>query len=348
MWLKNNTRSLRFSILKRLLSAILSAGGALFILAFAVFFLGRLLPIDPVLSVVGDRSSHEAYEQARIALGLHLPLYEQFYLYLLKLCSGDLGISFTTSHPILEDLKRVFPATVELATFATIIGSGIGIPLGVIAAAYSGKWIDKLVRILGLVGYSVPIFWLCLLSLLFFYAHWDLVPGSGRLDLLYADFESPTGFIIWDALRAGNGEILKDALHHLILPASILGYFNMAYISRMTRSFMLEEFSKPYIFMARVKGLSEARIIWIHAFKNIRAPLLTVLALSYGLLLEGSVVTETIFSWPGLGLYLTQALRAMDINAVLGGTLLVGCVFVGLNVVTDFMGPFWDPRMKGK
>jgi peptide/nickel transport system permease protein len=197
------------------------------------------------------------------------------------------------------------------------------------------------------VGYSVPVFWLGLVGLLLFYATLDWAPGPGRLDVFYDGLVDPvTGVITIDALLAGETEIFWNALSHLILPASILGYFSIAYISRMTRSFMLDQLRQEYITTARVKGLSEARVIWHHALGNIAVPLITVVALSYANLLEGSVLTETVFAWPGLGLYITNSLLNADMNAVLGGTLVVGTVFIGLNMLSDLLYRLLDPRAK--
>ena len=193
----------------------------------------------------------------------------------------------------------------------------------------------------------MPVFWLGLVGLLLFYAKLGLGAGPGRLDVFYDGLVDPvTGVILVDALLAGETEIFWNALSHLILPASILGYFSIAYISRMTRSFMLDQLRQEYIMTARVKGLSETRVIWRHALGNIAVPLITVVALSYADLLEGSVLTETVFAWPGLGLYITNSLLNADMNAVLGGTLVVGAVFIGLNMLSDLLYRLLDPRAK--
>ena len=200
---------------------------------------------------------------------------------------------------------------------------------------------------IGLVGYSVPIFWLGLVGLLVFYAKLDWVAGPGRLDVFYVDLVEPvTGVILIDAALAGDWEVFWNAVEHLILPASLLGYFSLAYIARMTRSFMIEQLSQEYITTARVKGLSETRVIWRHALGNTAVPLVTVIALSYANLLEGSVLTETVFAWPGLGFYITNSLLNADMNAVLGGTIVVGCVFIGLNLLSDLLYRVLDPRAR--
>lgn len=313
------------------------------------FFIGRVIPIDPVLAIVGDRAPEHVIARVREELGLNKPLYEQFYIYLSKVLKGDFGTSVLTSNPVMQDIKRAFPATIELATLGIIIGAGIGVPLGVWAAVRRGGLVDQLVRVIGLIGYSIPIFWLGLMGLVFFYAKLGWVAGPGRIDVAYEySFSQVTGFLMLDAAMAGEWEALGNVLSHLILPASLLGYFSLAYISRMTRSFMLNELSQEYIITARAKGLSEARIIWRHALRNAAVPLVTVIALSYAGLLEGSVLTETVFSWPGLGLYITNSLQNADMNAVLGGTIVVGSIFIGLNLLSDLLYKLLDPRTRIK
>ena len=261
------------------------------------FFIGRILPIDPVLAAVGDRAPADVYERVRIEMGLHLPLWQQFLVYIQNILTGDFGRSVLTANPVLDDIKRVFPATLELATIATFLGVILGIPMGVFAALKQGRWQDQTIRVIGLLGYSVPVFWLGLMGLLLFYAKLDWVGGPGRLDTAYEFlFDPVTGLVLVDSLLAGEIDAFWNALNHIILPASILGYFSLAYISRMTRSFMLEQLSQEYITTARVKGLSEFTVVWRHALGNVMVPLITVIALSYANLLEGSVLTEIVFA----------------------------------------------------
>lgn len=318
-------------------------------LLFITFIIGRVVPIDPVLAAVGDRATADVYERVRIELGLHLPLYQQFLQYLGNVFQGDLGTSVLTANPVAKDILRVFPATLELATVATLIGVTLGIPFGILAAVHQGRWPDHVLRIVSLFGYSVPVFWLGMVGLLVFYGKFGIVPGPGRLDIFYDGMVAQvTGIILIDSLLAGEKDIFYNGLAHLILPASILGYYSTAYISRMTRSFMLEQLSQEYITTARVKGLSEWRIVCGHALGNVRIPLITVVALSYANLLEGSVLTETVFTWPGLGFYLTQSLLSADMNAVLGGTIVVGTVFIGINLLADLLYKLFDPRARLK
>ncbi len=313
------------------------------------FFIGRVIPIDPVLAIVGDRAPEHVIQRVREELGLNLPLWKQFVIYLGKVLQGDFGTSVLSSNPVMQDIRRVFPATLELATLGTVIGAGIGIPLGVWAAVRRGGIADQLVRVMALIGYSVPIFWLGLMALVVFYARLGWVGGPGRIDVVYEYTVTPwSGIMLLDTAIAGEWEAFANALSHLILPASLLGYFSMAYISRMTRSFMLNELAQEYIVTARAKGLSESRIIWRHALRNAAVPLVTVVALSYAGLLEGSVLTETVFAWPGLGLYITNSLQNADMNAVLGGTIVVGSVFIGLNLLSDLLYRTLDPRTRAR
>jgi peptide/nickel transport system permease protein len=316
-------------------------------LAAVTFLIGRVVPIDPVIAIVGDRAPAQVYERVRQELGLDLPLVQQFWIYLKKAVSGDFGNSVLTTNPVMTDIANAFPATLELATLGTLIGVILGIPLGILAAVKRGSFIDQFVRVLGLAGYSIPIFWLGLMGLLVFYAKLGWVAGPGRLDVTYSYLYTPvTNIVLLDTAMQGQWDAFWNAVSHIILPACLLGYFSLAYISRMTRSFMLNELAQEYVIAARVKGLSEMRVIWRHALRNAAVPLVTVIALSYANLLEGSVLTETIFAWPGLGQYITNSLQNADMNAVLGGTLVIGTVFVLLNLVSDLLYRLLDPRTR--
>ncbi|MEM5296649.1 ABC transporter permease [Burkholderia sp. JPY481] len=311
------------------------------------FVIGRKIPIDPVLAILGDRASAAAYAAARLQLGLDAPLAVQFLIYVRDVLHGNFGMSLLTAHPVIEDIRRVFPATLELATLSTIIGVLIGVPLGVIAAVRHNRWIDHVARFVGLVGSSVPVFWLGLMGLLLFYAKLHWVAGPGRVDPVFDGMvDTRTGSLLIDSLIAGEWDVFFNAFSHIALPAAILGYYSVAYLSRMTRSFMLDQLSQEYITTARAKGLPERRVVWRHAFGNIAVPLLTVIALTYSYLLEGSVLTEIVFAWPGIGSYLTGALLNADMNAVLGSTLVIGVTFIALNLLTDALYRVFDPRAR--
>ena len=316
-------------------------------LTAVTFFISRLTKIDPVLAMVGDKANKTAYDQAYHALGLDQPLPFQYLIYLKRVLSGDFGMSVLTSRPVLDDLLRVFPATFELSTIAIIIGVLLGVPAGVIAGARKGRWQDHVIRVVGLFGYSVPVFWLGLIGLFVFYGQLSWVAGTGRLDVFYVgEVTQRTGLILIDAALDGNWDVFFNAWSHLILPASILGYYSLAYIARMTRSFMIDQLSQEYMTAARIKGNSFWRAVWRHAFPNIMVPLITVIGLSYASLLEGAVLTETVFAWPGLGLYITHALFNSDMNAVLGGTVLVGAMFITINQISDLLYRLVDPRLR--
>ena len=337
----------RSNRLRALAATLSSIPITLFGLVLVTFLIGRVVPIDPVLAVVGDRAPQDVVERARIEMGLDRPLPEQFLRYVGQILHGDLGRSVMTSNPVTTDIARFFPATLELATAAILIAALAGVPLGVYAAVRQGSWIDQAIRFVCLSGHSVPVFVLALVSLLVFYATLGWAPGPGRQDVLYQDMvPQVTGLLLADAALAGDWDALRDALRHLALPALVLAFFNMAYIARMTRAFMLDALRGEFVTTARAKGLSAASVIWRHAFGNILVRLVTVLALTYAGLLEGAVLTETIFSWPGLGQYLTVSLLNADMNAVLGATLVVGLTYVALNLFADLMYRVLDPRTR--
>jgi len=345
--LKGRRKSPFLSFLSGVAKTLFTIAITMLGLLFVTFFIGRVMPLDPVLSIVGERATKEIYDAAYLKLGLDKPLIVQFFKYVADVVQGDFGQSLRTGFPVSGDIKRLFPATLELATLGTLIGVFVGVPLGVIAAVKRGTWIDQVARVVALIGYSMPVFWLGLIGLLVLYGKLGWVGGPGRLDIFYEDIIPPvTGMILIDSALAGDWVIFRNAFSHIILPASLLGYYSLAYISRMTRSFMLEQLSAEYVITARVKGLSEWAVIWKHAFANIKVQLITVIALSYAGLLEGSVLTEIIFAWPGIGSYITTSLLSADMNAVMGGTVVVGLVFVLLNIFADLLYKVFDPRAK--
>ncbi len=316
-------------------------------LLFFTFMLTTLSPVDPALHIAGDRASESSLAQVRTGLGLDQPWPVRFGRYLNGLAQGDLGTSTTSSQPVLEDLYRALPATLELATLAILLGAGLGLSLGLFAAWRPGGWGDAAVRLFSLIGYSVPVFWLGLLMLLLFYAKLQWAGGPGRLDdsLLYS-IELPSGWMLWDTWRSGEAGALANAFAHLVLPVLVLAFYAMAGICRLTRSALLGEMGKEYVVTALAKGAGRGRVLLRHVLPNVAGTLVVVVALAYASLLEGSILTETVFAWPGIGRYLTTALFAGDVPAILGSTLLIGLCFVVINGVADVLAGMIDPRTR--
>lgn len=337
--------------LRRQLSALAIGAASLFVtllgLLVLTFVIGRLMPIDPAVAILGDQASVAEINALREKLGLNQPLHVQFWIYLSQLLQGDLGMSALTSQPVAVDIATRFPATFELAALGMIIGIVTGVPLGVWAAARQGSWIDQVIRIVSVTGFSVPKYWLALMSLLVFYVMFDVAPAPGRVGVEYlGDIPRTTGLLLLDAALARDWGLFRSAAHHAMLPTLVLAYIAMAPITRMTRGFMIDRLQEEYVITARVKGLSNSRVIWLHAFPNILAPLLTVIALTFGVMLEGSVLIEAIFAWPGLGKYIVDSLFAADLNGVMAGTLVIGVMFVALNISADVLGRLVDPRVR--
>ena len=333
--------------IRALAATLASVPITLFGLILITFLIGRVVPIDPVLAIVGDRAPQDVVARTRLELGLDKPLPVQFIRYVGQLAQGDFGRSVMTSNRVSTDIARFFPATLELATAALLVAVLLGVPLGVYAAVRQGRWVDTVIRVVCLSGYSVPIFVLALLALLVFYATLQWAPGPGRQSVAFDGMvDQRTGLLLLDCALAGDWDAFWDALKQIALPALVLGLSNMAYIARMTRAFMLESLQGEFVITAKAKGLSAAAVVWRHAFGNILVRLLTVIVLTYAGLLEGAVLTETIFSWPGLGQYLTGSLLNADMNAVLGATLVVGLTYVVLNLFSDLMYRVLDPRVR--
>ena len=345
---RRRLRSVRLRRGLRWLGAtLLTSCITLFGLLVVTFALGRVLPADPVLRIVGDRASQEQYDEVFRQLRLDRPLTEQFAAYVGDMVRGDFGLSLVTRNPIGSDIARYFPATFELATVAIILGVVFGIPIGVVCAQYANRLPDHLGRMLSLIGYSVPVFWLGIVGLLVFYARLEWVAGPGRLDTAYRySVPEVTHLMLIDTVLAGEWDAFRNALSHLVLPASLLGLIALGYIARMTRSFLLWQLRQDYTTVLRVKGLSEAAIIWRHALFNAAGPVLAIVALTYAYLLEGAELTETVFAWPGLGMYITDSLFASDVPAVLTATLLVGVIFMVVNIASEVIQAALDPRSR--
>ncbi|WGF87716.1 ABC transporter permease [Marinivivus vitaminiproducens] len=332
---------------RRLFGRVFSVAVTLLGLLLLTFSMGRLLPADPVLTVTGAEVDRETYERVYRELGLDRPVWEQFATYVGNVLTGDFGRSTTTGHSVASDLLTVFPATMELAIVAILCGVLLGVPLGIVAAVNRGRLIDHVARIVGLAGYSIPIFWLGLMALFVFYAKLQLVGASGRVEVFYEGMVTPvTGLLLLDSAMDGQWDVFRSAFAHIILPGAILGYYSVAYISRMTRSFMLEQLSQEYVIAARAKGVPRRQVVWRHAFKNIRVQLVTIIALTFGGLLDGAVLIETVFAWPGLGQYLTRGLQFNDMNVVMGAVLVTGILFLTINTISDRLYRILDPRTR--
>jgi peptide/nickel transport system permease protein len=319
----------------------------LFGLLVVTFLIGRVIPIDPAIAAAGDQAPEAVIRALRTEMGLDQPIWVQFYRYVVQILHGDFGASNVSHNLVTSDIARYFPATFELAVLALLVSSLLGVPLGVWAAVRQGRLADQVIRVVCLAGHSLPTFVFAMLSLLIFYKTLDWLPGPGRQSIFYTDMVPVfTGMITVDSAIAGDWDAFFDALAHMIQPVCILGYFSMAYITRMSRAFMLHALHDEYIITARAKGLSPATVIWKHAFPTVAVQLVTVLALTFAGLLEGSVVTETVFEWPGIGRYLTNALKNGDMNPVIGSTLLIGVIYVSFNLLADLLYRLLDPRVR--
>ena len=309
------------------------------------FFISLVVPVDPLASIAGPQASQETVNQLRKLYGFDQPIYIQFGRYVKRLLHGDLGASFQTARPVLDDILQYFPATIELATLALIISIIIGIPLGVVSSVYRNSPIDHFSRVLSLIGVSVPVFWSGLVLLLLFYFKLDWLPEPGRLNVMLIEPKRFTGMILIDSLIAGNLEVFWDAMKHMVLPAAVLSFYGLAGVARIVRSSMLDVLSEEYIKTARIKGLNEFSVLTRHALRNALVPAVTVIGLTYGFLLEGAVLTEIIFSWPGLGRYLALAFLTLDLNAIVGGTMVVALAYCLINLIVDIIYAFLNPKI---
>jgi peptide/nickel transport system permease protein len=311
------------------------------------FIVARVIPADPIGSILGPQAPPELVEKLRKEWGLDKPLYQQYFDYIINVLHGDFGKSIKTNRPVVEDLKQFFPATIELATFSLIIAVLIGVPLGILSALKKDSTIDYLSRMFALTGVSTPVFWLGLVLLYLFYYKIQIFPEPGRLSTGVQPPDPITGMILLDSLLRGKFDVFLDALKHIILPSIVLGFYNSAYIMRITRASVLEVISQEYVRMAIAKGLRRRKVILKHVFRNAMIPIVTVIGITYGSLLEGAVLTETIFAWPGLGRYATQAFLSLDYNAVVGATFLIALVYSLANLVVDVLYIYIDPRTRG-
>lgn len=306
----------------------------------------RVLPGDPVLLMAGERGiSPERYAELLNQFGYDRPLWEQYLDYLYGLMQGDFGQSLVTKKPVLEEFFQLFPATLELVIFAIGLAVALGIPAGILAAVRRGTFLDQTLMGTALIGYSMPIFWWGLLLIIIFSGWLQWTPVSGRISLLYF-FPQVTGFMTIDSLLSGQEGAFASALSHLILPGIVLATIPLAVIARQTRSAMLEVLGEDYVRTARAKGLSERRVIGLHALRNAMIPVITVIGLSVGTLLAGAILTETIFSWPGIGKWMVDSITRRDYPVVQSGLLLIAAVVMIVNLIVDMTYGLINPRIR--
>lgn len=315
------------------------------VIAFAV---SRAIPVDPVIAAIGQQASdHPAIVAAfRAKWGLDQPLPVQYLTYVGNLLHGDLGVSLWTNRPVLEDLADYMPATIELATITIILSVAISVPLGVLAAIRRGSRIDRVIRILTLIGVAMPLFWLALLALDVFYLKLGIAPAPGRLGSRFSPPPNVTSMYTVDSLLAGRLDIFWDSLIHLILPAFIMATWSIGLLTRVTRTGMLAILPQGYLQVARSKGAGERHVIWAHAWPNAMIPLVTVAALAYGDLLTGAILVETIFGWPGIGRYAYNAAVNADFPAIMGVALVFGIIYTLINLAVDVIYAIIDPRVR--
>jgi peptide/nickel transport system permease protein len=334
------------TLLSYLLRRLVGFAAVLIGVSIITFGLSHLVPTDPAIVALGDHATDEQIDAFREKYGLNKPVPEQYWIYVTNLLQGDLGISLRTRRPVADDLHDFFPATFELSLTALILSILIGIPAGVISATARNRLPDHVVRIVSLIGGSVPIFWLGLILIGFFYGRLGWLPGGARIDKFIPPPPMVTGLFTVDSLLAGNSEAFWSSVHHLLLPALALGYFSTAIIARMMRSSMLEVLPQMYVLAARAKGLRQRRVVWRHAARNALIPAVTTIGVTFGSLLSGAVLTETIFSWPGLGRYATSSAINLDFPAVMGVTLLAALVYTATNLIVDVGYQWLDPRIR--
>ena len=335
----------RYYLLRRLLMMFLVLVGILII----TFIISHIVPSDPARLWAGSRATQAQVEQTRIELGLDKPLYIQFIRYLSNILQGDLGSSYHSRRPVTADLADYFPATFELTTVALILSIIIGIPLGIVSATKKDTIVDHVARVFSISGVSMPAFWLGLMLQLLFSSALHVLPASGRVDYfihLNNPIQRITGMYLVDSLFTGNWSAFLNAIKHIILPAATLALVSLVNISRITRSSMIEVLRQEYVRTARAKGLAEQIVIYKHALRNALLPTTTLAGLTYGFMLGGSVLIESIFDWPGIGLYAMSSALIIDYPAIMGVTLLFALIFTTVNLIVDLLYAFLDPRIR--
>jgi peptide/nickel transport system permease protein len=310
------------------------------------FVISHMIPGDPARLIAGDRASDQTVANIRRGLGLDEPLWRQYGIYVGQLAHGDFGISIRTQRPVIDDILRFFPATIELALAALLFAIIAGIPLGVVSAVAKDRWIDQITRTISVTGISTPAFWLGLLLIYLCYGRLGILPGSGRIDQDIPPPTAITGLYTVDALITGNFAAWRSAVAHLALPALTLGFVHLGIVTRQIRSAMLEVLQEDYIRTARASGLSRARIIFDHGLRNALIPSVTMIGLAFGDLLYGAVLTETVYAWPGMGNYVVQSITALDFPAIMGFTVVASTAYVLLNLAVDLTYMLLDPQIR--
>lgn len=313
-----------------------------------LFVVTHVVPVNPLAVILTERSMEdpEAVAAATARWGLDKSLPAQYLIYLRNLVQGDLGTSFKTKNPVVQDLQTFLPATLELAIGSFIFALALGLPLGIISAVKTGTLTDQFTRVVSLIGASMPPFWSGLLVLFLFYYKLQWAPGPGRIDSRIGAPDSVTGLFLVDSLLTGNLQAFWSSLSHLVLPSIILGWFTLALVARVTRSSMLEVLAQDYIRTARSKGLAERTVILLHAFRNALIPLVTLVGLAFAGLMSGAIMTETIFAWPGIGRYAVEAASNLDYPAITGTTLLIAIFYILVNIFVDLLYSVIDPRIR--
>ena len=317
-------------------------------ITLVTFVVSHLVSTDPLVLIVGEKAldKPEIVKAATEKWGLDRPLPEQYLRYVWNLAHGDLGVSFKTKRPVAQDLIEYLPATTELAFVALLFALVFGLPLGIVAAIRSGSWVDHATRLFSLVGASMPPFWSGLMALFVFYYRLQILPGPGRMDARMVAPPTITGLRLVDTLLDGDPSAFVNSLQHLILPGMILGWFTLALISRIVRASLLEVLRMDYIRTARSKGLRERQVIVVHGLRNAFIPVVTVMGLAFGGLMAGAIMTETIFSWPGIGRYAVESAANLDYPSVLGTTLLIAVIYIFVNLLVDILYGVIDPRIR--
>jgi peptide/nickel transport system permease protein len=312
------------------------------------FVISHAVPADPVTANLGQKamSDPEIVAAFEAEWGLDKSLPQQYITYVTNMLQGDLGRSIKSRRPVMEDLRAFLPATIELATAAILFGVTLGMILGLLSALRRNSWIDHTARVVSLVGVSIPVFWLALLALFIFYSRLGWAAGPGRLDVGLEPPPRVTGFFTVDALLAGDWYVFQNALSHLVLPALVLGSYTAGLITRVTRSAMLDVLGQDYMRTARAKGLPTRTSLLRHALRNAMIPVITVIGFSYGNLLAGTVLIESIFAWPGIGQYAYRASTSLDFPAIMGVSMLIALIFIITNLIVDVLYFILDPRLR--